>query len=72
MGKSAAWVRANVGVDEMVDWAEFEEGFGPLTIHERVDALISAQIGEPVKWQARKPLTDEGVRGFLHALAGGG
>ena len=72
MGKPAAWVRANVGMDELVEWREFEDGFGPLTLHERIDALIQAQTGEPVKWQVRRPMTDEGVRGFLHALAGGG
>jgi hypothetical protein len=51
---------------ELLDWQTFEEDFGPMTIHERIDALIQAQTGEPVKWVTRRrvPIAD-----WLEAVA---
>jgi len=65
------------------EWLLFEEDFGPLTLHERIDAM-SAQIAYVVhasaggtmrpeefqrRWVARRPLDDDGVVSFFSGLA---
>lgn len=54
---------------ELIAWQEFEDDFGPLTIHERLDAVIHAQTGEPVKWKRPVRWTDDMIWGWLGAEA---
>lgn len=54
---------------EVAHWRHFEETFGPLTVHERIDALIQSHTGEKVQWRVVKPLTDDQLWGWLDAMA---
>lgn len=54
---------------EVAHWAEFESDFGPITLHEHIDAMIQAQTGEKVKWIKQRPLTDAQLWGWLDAMA---
>ena len=38
---------------ELAGWAKFEEDFGPLTLHERIDALLQVTTGKPVQWRSQ-------------------
>jgi hypothetical protein len=72
-----------LSLPELRDWLLFEEEFGPLTLHERIDAMsahvayvVHATAGGKLRpqdfvrrWEVRKPLDDDGVVSYLHAMA---
>ena len=76
VGRMSAW--------ELTEWAVFERDFGPLTPHERMDALLGrlayvvhASAGGTERpenfqpqWSTPKPLTGEGVANWFRAIAG--
>jgi hypothetical protein len=76
VGRMSAW--------DLTEWAVFERDFGPLTLHERMDALIghlayvvhstAGGKGTPEQfvpqWKTPKPLTGEGVAAWFRAVAG--
>jgi hypothetical protein len=68
---------------EVAAWAAFEAEFGPLTVHERIDAAIariaytvhaSAGGTEPpdrflMEWRRPKPWTDDQLWAWMDAVA---
>lgn len=66
---------------ELAEWARFQEDFGPLTVHERIDAIgqliayvvhASAGGNEPPERFAlvwKKPWTDDAIGRWLEAMA---
>lgn len=56
-----------MGTREVGNWARFEEDFGPLTLHERIDALIAAHTGEMPRWESTRSAGS--AVDFLSAIA---
>ncbi len=72
-----------VTMRELIEWGEFEAEFGPITAHERLDA-VAAQIAYTVhasaggklppeqfviRWKRPEPFTDVQMLTWLDAMA---
>jgi hypothetical protein len=49
-----------------MEWALFEREFGPLTLHERIDAMSAHVSGKPFEWRSTPKVE---ITDWLTALA---
>ena len=54
---------------EEMGWAMFERTFGPITLQERLDALIQVQTGEKPEWRVVPRWTDDNLVSLFDAMA---
>lgn len=62
------YLAERVSGDMLGQWRRFEESFGPLTIHERIDALFGAITGQLPPWH-QHPEPEDDIVGRLNAMA---